>query len=161
MKAITYIFMLGAISMQVLPSAYSSLLQLRKCIAKLVAEENLHQEQLLTLRVHHSDIRWIEEGRELVYNHQFYDVKSYHSVGDSILFTGLGDVEETAIEVSIDKVLKTPVPEKPLQVIGQNIIEFTASLPPSCQLAIGHIKLSPCRAEFNHNVALLYSYPAI
>jgi len=153
--------MLGAISMLILPPAYSSLLQLRKSIAKIIAAENLEHEQLLTLRVHHSNIRWVEEGRELVYNNQLYDVDSYQAVGDSIVFSGIADVEETNVERRLAKLLKAPSSERAMQTIAQNIIEFTSSLPPSSDLAIGYYELSTVRKLFHKRYDLLYSYCSI
>ena len=43
-----------------LPSLYSALLQVQRCIAKVIAHEKLETEQLTTIRIALSELQWYE-----------------------------------------------------------------------------------------------------
>ncbi len=59
--------------------------------------EELEHAKLIQVKVSHSSITWIKEGKELLIDGNLFDVKSIEEKNDQVILTGLYDHEETAI----------------------------------------------------------------
>ena len=116
-------------SAMLLPSIYSNVLQLQRCIAKMIAHEKLESEQLTTIRVAISNLQWHEEGKELIFNNQLFDVESFEIVNDTMVIRGLTDIRETAIKDAVNKLVHHTGSDQVLKNIGYQILHFTAFQP--------------------------------
>jgi hypothetical protein len=112
-----------------LPSLYSNLLQLERCVAKIIAHEKLETQNLETIRIAAADLQWYEEGRELFYNDQLFDVESFHIQNDTLIIQGLTDTMETEIDLAVNKLLHNSDFDLLITTIGENIFDFTAFQP--------------------------------
>ena len=112
-----------------LPSLYSNLLQLQRCVAKIIAHEKLETEQLSTIRIPVSELKWYEKGRELFYHNQLFDVESFYIQNDTIVIRGLTDTRETEIDLAVNKLVHNSAFDLVLTTIGENIFDFTAFQP--------------------------------
>lgn len=152
---------IAAMAGLLLPSLYSNFLQLKQYVAKCIAAERMESEELTRFRVPKSTIRWVEEGKELVYENQLYDVKSFFYLHDTISFTGVSDEIETSIENRLALMLNTSRADETFKTIGISIVDFLASLPPM----IDHgIDINMPASEINShikNTSLHYTFPSV
>ena len=112
-----------------LPSLYSALLQVERCIAKIIAHEKLETEQLTTIRIALSKLQWYEEGKELFYQDQLFDVESYYIEKDTMIIRGITDTMETEIDLAVNKLIDTSTFDFVIERIGESIFYFTAVQP--------------------------------
>lgn len=112
-----------------LPSLFSNLLRVQQFIAKTIAHEKLETERLQTIHIAITDISWYEEGRELFYHDQLFDVESSYVSGDTMIIKGLTDNRETEIHVAVNKLVCNTAFDLLLATIGENILDVTASQP--------------------------------
>jgi hypothetical protein len=149
MKFVRYTIVLAAIATLLLPSLYSNVLQLNRSVAKWIAAEKLEAEQLKTYRILQSEFHWNEEGKELLYKNQLYDVQSFYFIDSTLIFTGILDEEETVIEQQLTNLLNDPSAEEKLKTIALNIFNFMAFLPPL-------IDCENCQQESSLSIHLTY-----
>jgi hypothetical protein len=123
-NSIRHIILLTAIAAMLLPSIYSNILQLQRSIVKFIAHEKLESGHLTVIRIPASEIHWYEEGEELVYNKQLFDVESFIIQNDTLVAWGLTDIEETAIDDAVKKLLHNSGSDQVLKNIGSNILDF-------------------------------------
>jgi hypothetical protein len=60
-------------------------------------KERLEEGMLHTIRVKNSECRWVKAGKEMLVNGRMFDVKKQVADKDEIIFSGLYDDEETAL----------------------------------------------------------------
>ena len=153
------IILLTAMTAMLLPSLYSNLLQLERCVAKIIAHEKLETQNLETIRIAAIDLQWYEEGRELVYNDQLFDVESFHIQNDTLIIRGLTDTMETEIDVAVNKLVHNSDLDLLITTIGENIFDFTAFQPTYFNL---DVLLDTFRQHYqdkplNQDLTLVYS----
>ena len=125
-KLVRNIILLTAMAAMLLPSLYSNLLQLERCVAKIIAHEKMETANLVTIRIAAADLQWYEEGRELFYNNQLFDVESFYIQNDTLIIRGLTDTRETEIELAVNNLLHNSNFDLLITTIGENIFDFTA-----------------------------------
>jgi hypothetical protein len=123
------IILLTAMAAMLLPSLYSNLLQLERFVAEIIAHEKLETENLETIRIAAADLQWYEEGRELFYNDQLFDVESFYIQNDTVIIRGLTDTRETEIDFAVNKLVHNSDFDLLITTIGENIFDFTAFQP--------------------------------
>jgi hypothetical protein len=68
--------------------------------------EKLEQQNLQTITLAKSTVRWYEKDKEIIIGHSLFDVKSKVIKGDSIVFIGLFDEEETLLKMQAAKLVE-------------------------------------------------------
>lgn len=68
-------------------------------------EERLELEQLETIRIPVNQIRWYEEGKELIIDGEMFDVKKLKIHLDTAIITGLFDAKEKEINAQLQGVI--------------------------------------------------------
>jgi hypothetical protein len=121
---IRHTILLTAITAMLLPSIYSNILQLQRSVVKFIAHEKLETGHLTMIRIPAPEIHWYEEGEELVYNKQLFDVESFIIQNDTLIAWGLTDIEETAIDDAVKKLMQNSGSDQVLKNIGLNILDF-------------------------------------
>ena len=86
-----------------LPMLYSVYLYAKKQAIRHEMKEKLENEALTTVRIQNDSIQWIEAGKEILVNKRMFDIKTATQDGNYIVFTGLYDDEEKAIESKMEK----------------------------------------------------------
>jgi hypothetical protein len=135
-KLVRHIILLTAMAAMLLPSLYSNLLQVERCVAKIIAHEKMETANLATIRIAAADLQWHEEGRELFYNDQLFDVESFYMQNDTLIIRGLTDTRETEIDLAVNKLLHNSDFDLLIATIGENIFDFTAFQPTSINLDV-------------------------
>ena len=86
-----------------LPMLYSVYLYAKKQAIRHEMKEKLEKQALTTVRVHNESVIWIEVGKEILVNDRMFDIKNVTNDGDYVIFSGLYDDEEKAIESKMEK----------------------------------------------------------
>lgn len=74
--------------------------------------EKLEHAQLETITVHYTAVHWYEREKEITVNATLFDVHSYFTNGDSVIFKGMFDTKETELKSQVTKLLKGSQDEK-------------------------------------------------
>jgi len=128
-KLAANIILLTAMAAMLLPSLYSNFLQFDRCIARVIAHEKLETDNLETIRIAAADLHWYEEGRELFYHDQLFDVESFYIQNDTLIIRGITDKRETEIDQAVNKLLHNSDFDHLITTIGENIFDFTGFQP--------------------------------
>ena len=94
------LFLMALVS---LPSFYSVYLYAKKQAIRREMKEKLEREALTTVRIHNDSVIWIEAGKEILVSNRMFDIKTATQEGDYVIFSGLYDDEEKAIESKMEK----------------------------------------------------------
>lgn len=86
------------------PFLISFFFVIRLCIIKIQVSEDLEYEQLQTITVAESNIKWIVPGKEVLLNGNLFDIKSFKQTGDNLIITGLYDKDEDYLQKHFIKI---------------------------------------------------------
>ena len=67
--------------------------------------ERLEHSNLEEITIAKKDVRWYEEGKEIIIGTSLFDVKFSRVKNDSVVFTGLFDKKESLLKKNIDLLL--------------------------------------------------------
>jgi hypothetical protein len=102
-KASLHITCVFLLVVSLLPVAYPAILAIQKMYARWEMKEKLEKEQLQTIRVKRSEVRWTFLRRECRIDGKMFDVKQIIEEGEFLRLTGLYDEKETEIENNISR----------------------------------------------------------
>ncbi len=106
-------------------------------IVQLQMQEALEQKNVQTITIAKNALQWVDAGKEIIVHGKLFDVKSYKSLGDKIILTGLFDSEETAIKNQVDKLQQQKNKSKtPLDNLVLKFLFSSAILPSKLCLPI-------------------------
>lgn len=74
------------------------LLQLQQKHIQHEMLERLEREQLISIRIKASEVKWVKPGKEIAIGHEMFDIKNMETDGDDLVLTGLYDAEEKALK---------------------------------------------------------------
>jgi hypothetical protein len=88
----------------VVPMLLSSFFLGGRIVVRHMMLEKLQHEELQTIRLHHTDLRWYKKDHEIVVDGRMFDVKKLEIAGDTCIVSGLFDDNETEL---FDQLVKT------------------------------------------------------
>ena len=117
--------------------------------------EKLEQSQLETLTLHHTAVEWYKKGKEIIVHETLFDVHTYFSTGDSIIFTGLFDKKETELKAQVRRLLQRSQTDKETRelIIAKMITQLWVSDSTSMQMAA--FKVISIKGYFFKSTALI------
>ncbi len=89
------------ILLMLIPICWFSALQLRQVIVQHEMMEKLEHAELETLSIPVSELKWYKKNKEIIVNHQLFDVKSIRINNGVAEIKGLFDVKEHAIKKAL------------------------------------------------------------
>lgn len=103
MRSFRTIIVLFCLLLMVLPLVSACIFEARKMIIRHEMEESLEKEQLVTLSLSASDIKWYKKGKELLIGSSLFDVKSFTRTSSGYVVTGLFDEKEKQIKEYLEE----------------------------------------------------------
>ena len=82
-------------------------LQIQQKIVQHEMIERLEHSELDQVKIHKDSVVWFKRGKEIVLNGQLFDIHSHYTKGDSTVFYGLFDFEETALKIQVKKLMES------------------------------------------------------
>lgn len=88
-------FILGCIVLT--PLLFSGGLQLFQKYTKDLARQRLETNELITISLPLHNVKWMEDGREIMVNGKMFDIKSYCEKEGNLIAIGIYDEKETTV----------------------------------------------------------------
>lgn len=88
------------------PVLFGAYLRISQIIIQHEMRERLEQENLISITVNKSEVKWTHKGKEAIINGSLFDVEEYSIKGDNIQFTGLFDEDEDKLVAQIENTQK-------------------------------------------------------
>ena len=89
-----------------LPSFVFLFRKIQETIVRYEMQEKLEHSRLHTVKIPANAVMWYEKNKEIIINGKLFDVASYQTSGDFVIFSGLFDDEETEIRKEVTKLLQ-------------------------------------------------------
>ncbi len=77
-----------------IPLLYAVFILAKQQVLKFNAREKFNTGIMQTISLSKDHIKWVKKGKEILISGKYFDVKSYQTVGDQVLFTGYYDHKE-------------------------------------------------------------------
>jgi hypothetical protein len=88
------------------PILFGAFLLVSQIIIQHEMREKLEKENLVTITVNKSEVKWTHKGKEAEINGNLFDVETYSVNGDNLQLTGLFDKDEDKLVAQIENAQK-------------------------------------------------------
>ena len=92
-----------ALLLVAIPFVFSIFSVVRLAIIKNQVSEKLRSEQLQTVTLSKSDVKWVIQGKEILIGGNLFDVKSCKNLQNNLEITGIYDREEDNLQDHLDR----------------------------------------------------------
>lgn len=103
---------LVALSIFCLPTLLIVYFQLAQWQQQKHMEEELENDQLQTISISQSELKWYKLNKEAIVEGKLFDVKKIHQEGNTVILTGLFDEKETEIKNNLGIIRKAESEKK-------------------------------------------------